>query len=93
MISLAVLEGPEPKDRSHIWESVILVGGLSEIKNLRDRLEYEMVPFLAASETSHEYQAKEIKFARIPEFYMNYKEKHHLARYLGTVVSNCFMSI
>ncbi len=85
-MSMAVTDGLDPKDRSAVWESTILTGGLCEIKNLRDRLEYELVPFLASSETSHEFQSKEIKYVRIPEFYAGYKDNHRDANYLGAVV-------
>ena len=41
---------------------------------LRERLLHEVLPFIAASETSNEYQCKEIKFSNMPEYFTVYKD-------------------
>lgn len=53
---------------------------------LRDRIESEMTPFLAASETSNEHQPKEIKWRSLPEYFTAYKERHADVSFLGACI-------
>ncbi|KAJ3063421.1 hypothetical protein HDU98_000773 [Podochytrium sp. JEL0797] len=43
--------------------------------------------YLAASETSNEFQAKDIKYAKLPEYFSAYKEGGADATYLGATIT------
>jgi actin-related protein len=82
-----VLTRCEPSRRVLLWENIVLTGGCSEIRNFQARLESEILGLCAMSETSNEYQAKEIKFAQIPEYMTSYKEmKSNVAMLGGSIV-------
>ncbi|KAI8814929.1 actin family [Cladochytrium replicatum] len=74
LIQVAVHQVPDPDKRLQLWENTLITGGLSLVTGLRERLEYEIAPLIAASETSHETQPKELKFLKIPEYFTAYKE-------------------
>jgi actin-related protein len=76
----------EPDRRLPLVENIIVTGGCANIKGIRERLEYECAPYLAASETSNEFQPKEIKFPKIPEYMTSYKETFPFVTYLGCTV-------
>ncbi|KAI9320339.1 actin-domain-containing protein [Obelidium mucronatum] len=59
----------------------LLTGGVSVVPGLQERFENEMNGYLAASETSHEFQAKEVKYAKIPE------KVEQMRPYLGSVIT------
>jgi hypothetical protein len=59
---------------------------LSTILGFRERLEKEFAVYLAASETSSEFQAKDMKFTKIPEYFLAYREKEAEATYLGSAI-------
>lgn len=83
---LAITSNIDPPSRIVLWEAILLTGGVSNIKGLEARLESEIAPFIAASETSNEFQAKEIKFLNVPEYFTVYKEKRANADYLGSCI-------
>lgn len=60
--------------------------GANGTHGCRARLEKEFAQRVAASETSNEFQAKEVKFANLPEYYTAYKERPHDVAYLGASV-------
>ncbi|KAI8618355.1 actin family [Chytriomyces sp. MP71] len=72
--------------RFSVWEGVFLTGGASAVPGLQERYEKEMDVFMSASATSNDFQAKEIKFAGIPEFFGAYKQGGCDAAYLGGVI-------
>ncbi|KAI8849382.1 actin family [Chytridium lagenaria] len=72
--------------RLALWDNVILTGGVSAVKGLRERLENEILLYLAASETSNEFQAKEIKYVKIPEYFSAFRDRNSDAVYLGGTI-------
>ncbi|KAJ3001310.1 UNVERIFIED_CONTAM: Arp2/3 complex subunit, actin nucleation center, partial [Siphonaria sp. JEL0065] len=73
--------------RFSLWDSVLLTGGVSVVPGIQERLEQELQVFLCASETGHEFQAKDVKFLRIPEYLSSaFKEGGADAAFLGGVV-------
>ncbi|KAJ3195770.1 hypothetical protein HK101_011112 [Irineochytrium annulatum] len=72
--------------RLMLWENVLVTGGCCCVKGLKDRLEKDLEVHLAASETAHEFQAKEVKYAKIPEFFAAYKDRGNGAVYLGATI-------
>ncbi|KAJ3268137.1 Actin-like protein 8, partial [Blyttiomyces sp. JEL0837] len=69
-----------------LWDSILLTGGLSAVRGLRERLENELARLLAASETSSEFQPKEVKFTKTPEYFLNFKDRPSDAAYLGGTI-------
>ncbi|KAL2914792.1 hypothetical protein HK105_205723 [Polyrhizophydium stewartii] len=51
--------------------------------SIRERFEKEIAPLIAASETSSEYQAKEIKWLRLPDYLVSFKDRPAEAAFLG----------
>ncbi|KAJ3123587.1 general RNA polymerase II transcription factor [Physocladia obscura] len=86
---LVAMNSLEPLDkRFALWDSVLITGGLSVVPGLHDRFENEMLGFLAASETSNEFQVKDVKFAKIPEYLSSaYKEPSPNAAFLGATIT------
>ncbi|KAJ3114427.1 Alpha-centractin [Phlyctochytrium bullatum] len=86
--------------RLALWDNIILTGGSSVVKGtytgsinvlivgkgFRERLEHELSVFLAASETSSEFQAKEMKYLKIPEYFSNFRDKPEDLVYLGGTI-------
>ncbi|RKO89176.1 hypothetical protein BDK51DRAFT_25420 [Blyttiomyces helicus] len=85
-ISLAVTSAVEAERRQSLWENIILTGGSGQLKGLRQRLEHEMAPFIAATETSNEYQPKEIKWRDIPEYITELKSRPQDAGFIGASI-------
>ncbi|KAI8819907.1 actin family [Fimicolochytrium jonesii] len=83
---LAVTEACEPEKRTSLWEAIVLTGGSCQIKGMRGRLDKELGKLISASETSNEFQAKEIKWAGLPEYFPSYKEKQQDVGFLGASV-------
>ncbi|KAJ3081810.1 hypothetical protein HK102_002110 [Quaeritorhiza haematococci] len=83
---MAVSSADQPDKRLNLWENVLLTGGGCQLKGLKQRLEYEIAPYIAASETSNEFQAKEIKFVRVPEYLTAYKEKQQDVGFVGGII-------
>ncbi|KAL3900566.1 MAG: hypothetical protein SGCHY_001247 [Lobulomycetales sp.] len=81
---IAVSNGTDPSNRASLWEGVLLTGGYAKIKGIEGRLETEVAPYISASETSHEFQAKDIAFLRIPEFFTEYKNSPLETAFLGS---------
>ena len=53
---------------------------------MKQRLELETKKVLAASETSNEFQAKEISWLKIPEYFSNFKEQPQHMSFVGASV-------
>ena len=75
-----------PEKRLQLHDNVLLIGELADVEGLKTRLEFEYAPYIAASETSHESQAKEIKFLKELEYLTAYKSAKN-AGYLGAVIA------
>ncbi|KAJ3125452.1 general RNA polymerase II transcription factor [Nowakowskiella sp. JEL0407] len=62
-------------DRRVYWEKIVLTGGLSQVKGIKDRIEYEGARYIASSVLANELQPKDLKFAKIPEYFSAYIEQ------------------
>ncbi|CAG8433834.1 9597_t:CDS:2 [Ambispora gerdemannii] len=69
--------------RSFLWENIALTGGSSLLKGLRERLQKELEAYLIISENAGDYQFKEAKFIKIPDYLTSFKERQDLAAFLG----------
>ncbi|CAG8498696.1 14051_t:CDS:2, partial [Acaulospora colombiana] len=77
----------ESDKRSILWESIVLTGGSSLIKGFKERLEAELRLYLAASENYGDFQMKEVKFLKLPEYFTNLRERPDLAGFLGSSIT------
>ncbi|KAI9208297.1 actin family [Polychytrium aggregatum] len=82
-IQLAISAINDLDKRFALWESLLITGGSSNLIGLKDRLESEIAPYISASETANEYQPKEIKFLRLSEYFVNFKDQPHDAAFIG----------
>ncbi|KAI8592567.1 actin family [Geranomyces variabilis] len=83
---LAVTEACEAERRTLLWDSLLVTGGSSALKGLRQRLDREIMQLVAASETSNEFQAKEIKWMGMPDYFTAYKDAPSDVTYLGASI-------
>ncbi|KAJ3172816.1 hypothetical protein HDU87_007818 [Geranomyces variabilis] len=83
---LAVTEACEVERRTLLWDSLLVTGGSSALKGLRQRLDREIMQLVAASETSNEFQAKEIKWMGMPDYFTVYKDAPSDVTYLGASI-------
>ncbi|KAJ3253472.1 general RNA polymerase II transcription factor [Boothiomyces macroporosus] len=85
-LKLVINSTSEPSRRVALWESIVLCGGTSNLQGLKERFEYETSKLIASSETSNEYQPKEIKWLKIPEYMTMYKERPADVTFLGGAI-------
>ncbi|TPX61369.1 hypothetical protein PhCBS80983_g01161 [Powellomyces hirtus] len=83
---LAVTEACEPEKRTLLWDALLLTGGCAGLKGLRHRLDKELMGLVSASETSNEFQAKELKWAGLPDYFTAYKDCPNDLTYLGASI-------
>ncbi|ORX95623.1 actin-domain-containing protein [Basidiobolus meristosporus CBS 931.73] len=76
----------EPEKRATLWENVILTGGVSKLKGLKDSLQSSLSPFLANSENLGDNQNREVKFGKIPDYFTQLKERTEFASFLGASI-------
>lgn len=80
----------EPDRRLFLWENIGLSGGLAAISCIKNRIEVECAISLAASETSSEFQAKELGWLKIPDYFTNFRERPQDMGYVGgSVTAKC----
>ena len=80
----------EPEKRLFLWENIALSGGLSVISSIKNRIEIECAIYLAASETSSEFQAKEMGWIKIPDYFTNFRERPQDMGFVGgSVTAKC----
>ncbi|KAH9275539.1 hypothetical protein BASA83_001821 [Batrachochytrium salamandrivorans] len=80
---LVVSNSCEPEKRLFLWENILLTGGCSLIKGIKERIEAELARLLAASETSSEFQAKDVKWTKLPDYFVEFKDRPCDASFLG----------
>jgi Actin len=68
--------------RMFLWENMILSSPVVE----RDVVEQCLKLYVCCSETCHETQPKEIKWARLPDYFVAYKDRLYDAAFLGGVI-------
>lgn len=72
--------------RLNLCDNIILTGGSSNILNFRVKLQEEAAAFISASETSNEYQPRELKFNSFPEYFPTYKGRQTDGPSLGASI-------
>ena len=86
LMSMVINASVEPEKRLFFWENIGLAGGVSALNGLKPRLELECKRVLAASETSNEFQAKEIGWLKIPDYFTTFKERNQDMSFVGASV-------
>ncbi|CAG8676333.1 6071_t:CDS:2, partial [Cetraspora pellucida] len=77
----------EPDKRTTLWENIAFTGGSSLLKGFKERLEKELNVFLYTSDNAGEYQIKEARFLKLPEYFSTLKDRPELVGYLGAVIT------
>ncbi|KAG0277005.1 hypothetical protein BGZ95_006688 [Linnemannia exigua] len=72
--------------RQSLWESIIVTGGTCQIKGLQARIESELSDSLAVSENFGEFQVRDVKFLKIPDYFPALKESIVHAGFLGSEI-------
>ncbi|KAI9001612.1 actin family [Gaertneriomyces semiglobifer] len=82
-VYLSVSTACDPVSRPSLWENIVVTGGCCHLRGIKQRLENEFANMIAASETSNEYQSKDIRWRDIPDYILSYKERPGDAGFLG----------
>ncbi|CAG8806559.1 24398_t:CDS:2, partial [Cetraspora pellucida] len=77
----------EPDKRATLWENIAFTGGSSLLKGFKERLEKELNVFLYTSDNAGEYQIKEARFLKLPEYFSTLKDRPELVGYLGAAIT------
>jgi len=89
-LTKCIRDSGEPDRRLFLWENIALSGGLAAISGIKNRIEVECALYLAASETSSEFQAKEVGWLKIPDYFTNFRERPQDMGYVGgSVTAKC----
>ncbi|KAI9091435.1 actin family [Phlyctochytrium arcticum] len=83
---LAVAEAGDPPARLTLWDGLLLTGGVSQLRGMRKRLETGLATQIAASETSNEFQAKEVKWVGLPDYFTGFKGRDQDATFVGASI-------
>ncbi|CAG8631561.1 4286_t:CDS:2, partial [Paraglomus occultum] len=76
----------EPDRRQLLFENIVVTGGISLIKGLKERILKELHRFLSITENAGEFQTRECKCLKIPEYFTAYKDRPDLAGFLGAAI-------
>ncbi|CAG8551777.1 4957_t:CDS:2 [Funneliformis mosseae] len=77
----------EPDKRNTLWENIVLTGGSSLMKGLKERIKNDLAPYFTFSDNTGEYQVKEAKFLKVPDYFTNLKDRQDLAGFLGASIT------
>ncbi|KAF9913194.1 hypothetical protein EC991_003654 [Linnemannia zychae] len=72
--------------RASLWEAIIVTGGTCQIKGLQARIESELADSLAVSENFGEFQVRDVKFLKIPDYFPALKDSIVHAGFLGSEI-------
>ncbi|KAG0250030.1 general RNA polymerase II transcription factor [Mortierella polycephala] len=78
--------GCKAEKRQSLWESIIVTGGSCQIKGLQARIQSEIEESLAVSENFGEFQVREVKFLKIPDYFPALKDSIVHAGFLGSEI-------
>ncbi|KAF9437389.1 hypothetical protein BGZ76_000924 [Entomortierella beljakovae] len=78
--------GCKAEKRQSLWESIIVTGGSCQVKGLQSRLQGEIEESLAVSENFGEFQIREIKFLKIPDYFPALKDSIVHTGFLGSEI-------
>ncbi|KAJ1961025.1 hypothetical protein GGI12_003479 [Dipsacomyces acuminosporus] len=87
LIKHAIL-GCEVDKRNLLWESIHVVGGSSQFPGLKDHLQRALEStVLPASNAFANSQTREIRFASIPDYFSGWRNRDHMAAFLGASIT------
>ncbi|KAG0345239.1 hypothetical protein BG004_003857 [Podila humilis] len=78
--------GCKPEKRQALWESIIVTGGTCQIAGLQNRLKSAIEESLVVSENFGEYQVREVKFLKVPDYFPSLKDSIAHAGFLGSEI-------
>ncbi|KAF9188446.1 hypothetical protein BGZ50_001345 [Haplosporangium sp. Z 11] len=78
--------GCKAEKRQSLWESIIVTGGSCQIKGLQARIQSEIEESLAVSENFGEFQVREVKFLKVPDYFPALKDSLVHAGFLGSEI-------
>lgn len=73
-----VVMNVELDKRTNMWDNVLVTGEYAQVSGIKERIEDECKSYLAASETSHESQSKDISFLKV--ILINFRFQSTLSR-------------
>ncbi|KAG0036962.1 general RNA polymerase II transcription factor [Podila clonocystis] len=82
----AALYGVKPEKRQALWESIIVTGGSCQIAGLQNRIQSAIEDSLTVSENFGEFQVREVKFLKIPDYFPSLKDSIVHAGFLGSEI-------
>ncbi|KAF9314503.1 general RNA polymerase II transcription factor [Podila horticola] len=82
----AALYGVKPEKRQALWESIIVTGGSCQIPGLQNRIQSAIEESLTVSENFGEFQVREVKFLKIPDYFPSLKDSIVHAGFLGSEI-------
>ncbi|KAJ2780090.1 hypothetical protein GGI15_003665 [Coemansia interrupta] len=78
----------EADKRVQLWENINVVGGSSQIAGLKEYLQFELEStVLATSNIFATSQAREVKFASLPDYFSGWRNCDHLATFVGACIA------
>ncbi|KAG0314379.1 hypothetical protein BGZ99_008169 [Dissophora globulifera] len=72
--------------RQQLWEAMVITGGSCQIKGLQSRIQGEIEDSLTVSENFGEYQVREVKFLKVPDYFPALKDSIVHAGFLGSEI-------
>ncbi|KAI9144000.1 actin family [Paraphysoderma sedebokerense] len=81
-----VLQNIDPEKRLTLLDNVLVTGSGSLVKNINQRIEFELNEIIAVTDNIGEYQPRDVKFLRIPEFYEFLRDRPDLAGWIGSSI-------
>ncbi|GJJ73672.1 actin-related protein 9 [Entomortierella parvispora] len=78
--------GCKAEKRQSLWESIIVTGGSCQIAGLQARIQSEIEESLTVSENFGEFQVREVKFLKIPDYFPALKDSIVHAGFLGSEI-------
>ncbi|KAG0351647.1 general RNA polymerase II transcription factor [Podila minutissima] len=82
----AALYGIKPEKRQALWESIIVTGGSCQIAGLQNRIQSAIEDSLTVSENFGEFQVREVKFLKVPDYFPSLKDSIVHAGFLGSEI-------
>ncbi|KAG0001697.1 general RNA polymerase II transcription factor [Entomortierella chlamydospora] len=78
--------GCKAEKRQSLWEAIIVTGGSCQVKGLQSRIQSEIEDSLTVSENFGEFQVREVKFLKIPDYFPALKDSIVDAGFLGSEI-------
>ncbi|KAF9101782.1 hypothetical protein BGX27_011336 [Mortierella sp. AM989] len=78
--------GCKAEKRQSLWEAIIITGGSCQVKGLQTRIQGEIENSLTVSENFGEFQVREVKFLKIPDYFPALKDSIVDAGFLGSEI-------